>query len=113
MPIGEQLQKIIYENFDEILMYPSSEDENFMTDIHDGIQYKKACEKFEGLKVSSMVVCTDGVQVFNSTHKSLWAIQLYLNFLKPSERYIANNIMVVGLHYAQKNRICKSSFTLC
>lgn len=101
MPLEEQLRKVIDEHFDDILSYPSSTDENFMTNYHDGIQYKKACEKFSGLKILSLVACTDGAQVFNATNKSLWAIQLYLNFLKPSNRYIASNIIVVGLHFAQ------------
>lgn len=102
IPIEQQLRQVIDENFDEIVLYPPTADENFMTDIHDGIQFKKASENFKDLKVLSMVVCTDGAQVFKSTQKSLWAIQLYLNFLKPSKRYIAKNVMVVGLHYAKK-----------
>lgn len=98
MPIEEQLRKVIDENLDEVLSYPHSADGNFISDIHDGIQYKKACEKYNGLKVLSMVVCTDGAVIFKSPQKSLWAIQLYLNFLKPSKRYIAENVLVVGLH---------------
>lgn len=103
LPIEEQLRAVVEENLDEILSYSSAANiDDDIKDIHDGIQYKKACEKFKGMVVLSMVVCTDGAQVFKSTNKSLWAIQLYLNFLKPSKRYLSKNIMVVGLHYAQK-----------
>lgn len=102
IPIEQQLRKIIDEHFYEICSYPSSVDENFITDVHDGIQFKNASEKYKGSKVLSMVVCTDGIQVFNSSYKSLWAIQLYLNFLKPPMRYIAKNIMVVALYSGKK-----------
>lgn len=52
-------------------------------------------------KVISMVACTDGVQLYKSSKKSLWAIQLYLNCLKPERRYIPDNIVVVAFYVGE------------
>lgn len=41
IPLEQQLKQVIYENFEEIHCYPSSQDENLITDIHDCLQYKK------------------------------------------------------------------------
>lgn len=86
IPIEKQLRKLIDEHFDEICSNHTT-NEDFIEDIHDAIQFQKAREKYKGATILSMVACTDGTQVFNSTNKSLWAIQMYLSFLKPSKRY--------------------------
>lgn len=98
IPLLPQLQKIINDNFEEIFSYPASEEENVITDIHNSIQFKKVAAKYNKSKILSMVVCTDGAAVFRSSRKSLWAIQLYLNFLKPIKRYTPDNILVVALY---------------
>lgn len=94
----QQLRKLISENFDEICSYPSFQDESFISDIHNCMQYKRVSDKYNESKILSFVTCTDGVALYNSSRKSLWAIQLYSNFLKPMRRYVPNNIMVVALH---------------
>lgn len=97
IPLEEQLRKVISDHFNEICLYPSSEDGK-ITDVHDFLQYKKVEEKYVKSKVISLVACADGVALYNSSKKSLWAIQLYLNCLKPTWRYVPENILVVALH---------------
>lgn len=98
IPLEQQLKKIICENLEEICSYPSRQDENSISDIHDCIQFKKVSEKYYKSKVISLVACTDGVKLFNSSRKSLWAIHLYLNCLKPVRRYVPDSIIVVALY---------------
>lgn len=101
IPLEQQLKKVIFENFEEIDTYPSRQDETSISDVHDCLQYKKVSKKYSESKVISLVVCADGVKLFNSSRKSLWAIHLYLNCLKPVRRYIPDSIIVVALYVGE------------
>lgn len=59
---------------------------------------QKISKKYVDSKVISLVACTDGVQLYKSSRKSLWAIHLYLNCLKPIRRYVPDNILIVALY---------------
>lgn len=105
IPIKEQLSKIIADNYEKILSYHldrRNSENGCINDIHDSINFKTIQDKYADAIVLSLVVCTDGVQVHNSSNKSLWAIQLYQNFLHPKTRYIPGNILVVALHHGNK-----------
>lgn len=108
IPVKQQLEKVIEENWDEIMAYRSQNGEaNTMTDIHDSIQFKRAKKKYEpNFKVLSLAAGTDGAAVAS---KSLWAIHLYQNFLKPSMRYVPKNILCVAF-FCQSSKPNMHSF---
>lgn len=112
IPLEQQLRKMITENFEEICFENSSQDNNFISDVHDCIQYKKLSQKYAGnqTKIISFVVSTDGVALYKSSKESLWAIQLYLNSLKPTRRYLPNSIIVVAIHVGNKKPNMKNLF---
>lgn len=95
--LKRQLENSINEHWDEIMKNQMSMD-NIMTDVHDAIQFKNVATKFEGFKVLSLAVCTDGAAIFNNNSQSLWAIQLYQNYLDPKIRYVPKNVLVVAFH---------------
>lgn len=102
IPLQQQLRKIVTEKFEEVCLYPSSQDEDVIADIHDCIEYQKVAQKYSGRKFLSLSASTDGVALFNSSRQSLWAIQLYAHFMKPNDRYIPQNMIVVALYVGKE-----------
>lgn len=106
LPITQQLNKSIDEHFEAIMSYRdriTRNDNNVITDIQDSVQFKKSqCEHSNEI-VLSLTANTDGAQMFNSSTKSLWPIQIYQNFLPPHIRYNPENIIVVALHSGKPN----------
>lgn len=43
----------------------------------------------------------DGIQVKKRSTKSLWAIQIYQNYMHPKKRFIDKNILVTGLYHGK------------
>lgn len=111
IPIKQQIEKFVKENFDQINAYRANIDaDDTMTDIHDSSEYKRIRAKFDDVKILSFVVNTDGIAVHNSSCKSLWAIQLYQNYLHPSVRYLQRNILVAALFHGTKKPNMKDFF---
>lgn len=106
LPLKPQLLLSITDHFDDIISYHESErfnnDSNIIYDIHNSIQYKNAKEKFPDAIVLPLVVNTDGAQLFNSTNKSIWPLQVIQNYLKPTIRYVPKNILVAALYEGEK-----------
>lgn len=101
IPLEQQIRKSLDEKFDEVMGYKPEDDGNFMTDVHHSLQFIKAETKYASSKILPFTVGTDGA-VVDGSGKSLWAIQLYQNYLKPNMRYTPANIIVVGLWYGKK-----------
>lgn len=102
IPFAQQMISVVSENVDKIIKYNEKcVNANGMIDIQNGNIFKKAAAKFPESIILSLVLNTDGASKFSSTVKSLWPIQLYQNYLPPSNRYISNNILVIGLYYGQ------------
>lgn len=100
IPFKQQLQSMINEHLENILsVNQKCSNSNVMMDIQSGNIYKNIATKFSNSIILSLVLNTDGANVFKSSTKSLWPIQLYQNYLPASMRYIAENIMVVGLYF--------------
>lgn len=101
LPIEPQIKKSIMDHFSEVISYHSNmmqKNENVIRDIHDSEQYMKVAKLYPDAIVVSLVINTDGAQVFNSSRKSsLWPIQMYQNHLNPSIRYLTDNILVAAL----------------
>lgn len=101
IPLEQQLREVFHENFAEICSYPYRQDDDSIRDVHDCIQHEKASKKYSESKLVSLVACTDGVKLYNSSKKSLWAIQLYVNCLEPVWRYVPESILVVAFHVSE------------
>lgn len=105
IPIEDQLKKSINDNFDGIISYSErfSNNGNTITDVQDCYQFKEAQKKHPHSMILSMTLNTDGAQLFNSSNKSIWPIQIILNCLHPSIRFLLENIIVVALHSEKPN----------
>lgn len=102
IPIEQQLRLSIKKNFDSIMKFKYSDrDENFVSDVRDGSIHKSIDSKFPDSFNLSLLLNTDGAQVFDSTKKSLWPLQLIQNFLHPKTRYLTSNILLVGLIFVK------------
>lgn len=102
IPIEQQLRLSIEKNFDSIIQFKySKRDENFVSDVRDGSIHKNIDLKFPDSFNLSLMVNTDGAQVFDSTKKSLWPLQIIQNFLHPKIRYLTSNILLVGLIFVK------------
>lgn len=103
-PMKQQLIKSVNEHFNQINSYQMCNEENDSTisDVHDSVSHKRVLNKYKNVNILSLTVNTDGASVHKSTTKSLWAIQCYQNYLPPNVRYIAKNILVIGLYYGIK-----------
>lgn len=100
LPFTVQLERIIVRHFEDIVLYKESFNDNseVIADVHDGIEFKRSQHKYKDSFVLPLTVNADGIKVFNSTTKSIWPIQVYLNFLRPQIRYIPKNVLVVALN---------------
>lgn len=110
IPFRQQILRIIDDKFDEIMSYRNGDtdlESSIMSDVHDALQYKKQKSKNSTSKLLSFIINTDGAIVNGSgkSGKSVWAIQLYQNHLKPIMRFTPSNIIVVGLHCGQKPKM--------
>lgn len=108
MSFKTQLEEIVLRHFDEIMQYKESFNNSIsdaITDVQDGIEFKKIQIKYKDFFVLPLTVNTDGIKVFNSTSKSLWPIQVCLNFLSPKIRYIPENVLLVALHEGKPENI--------
>lgn len=100
LPFTSQLKQSIIEHFENIISYGKCFGDNnlLITDVQSANQFQIAKKKYSKSFLLSLTVNTDGVQIYNSTKKSVWPIQVHQNYLPPSIRYHPKNIIVVGLH---------------
>lgn len=105
LPFTAQLKKYITEHFEKIISYNKCFDGNsdFVRDVQSGYQFQNCKKKYSKSFVLSLTVNTDGVQIFNSTKKSVWPIQVHQNYLPPTIRYHPKNVIVVALHDGKPN----------
>lgn len=72
IPIIQQLMLSIDRNFDEIMHYASSVVLNEgITDLHNAEIFKNAQKKYPNSILLPLILNTDGVKVFKSSHKPL------------------------------------------
>lgn len=103
IPIKSQIIHMFKKYCSEILSYlqnvtqPSN---GTIKDIYDGLIYKDVSEKLPAdAIILSLVLNTDGIQMFDSNKCSVWPLQIVLNFLPPNLRYLMENILVAGLYF--------------
>lgn len=95
-PLKPQLLETITENLDDFIKQCDNNNTN-LTDIQDGKLFKNLpnVERHE----ISLTLNTDGVQVFNSKSKSLWPVQLMINNLSKTKRFLTKNVIVTALYF--------------
>lgn len=112
IPIEQQLKQTIEMHLNEIISYYSKvkNEPNGISDLHNTENFKRIQKKYGDLIVLPLIVNTDGVQVFKSTTKSLWLIQIGQGFLPPKMRYMPENILLAAAHFDYKKPDMKSFF---
>lgn len=103
--IENQLRGIIRKYWTEIFAYinkNSRRNSTCIRDIIDGNVIKELNGKESKTYNLTLLMNTDGANVFESNTQSLWPIQFYLNFLPPSHRFIVSNIIVGALYFGEK-----------
>ena len=64
------------------------ESDDLIRDIYDGSEYQKHSGFLSSKFNVSLLLNTDGVQVFSSSKKEVWPIWLVINELPPTLRYV-------------------------
>lgn len=101
--LEQQLRHSIFEHFDEIMLFMNRDkSEGIISDTDNGILFHKLKQKHKHSTVLSLMLNIDGAAIYNTTKKSLWLIQVYQNFLPPSIRFKAENVLLLGLYYGSK-----------
>lgn len=99
IPLQQQLKQIVARNFKEIMEY---QDNN---EIYD-TKKSEILHEIQRLNpesiLLSLTINSDGVEIENSSSKSVWPILGVCNFLPPNIRYNKENILLLALHRAKK-----------
>lgn len=98
LPLQCQLKEIIQQNTEIWMENGLGNTTSSLQDIKDGEIYKTFANNGTNPKIS-LVMNTDGVQVFKSNNKSLWPVQVIINELPVEKRFLIKNILVLGLFY--------------
>lgn len=103
IPLEPQIRRLLDKYFKDIVTYLNREHSNeFMSDVDDGLLFRKLSEKQPNVQYLTFTLNTDGANIFKSSKDSLWPIQLYANFLPPSIRYLSENIIISTIYYGRK-----------
>lgn len=107
LPVRSQIINTMNMYFNDIISYRDKMKlAGPMKDVHQGQIFKRIEKKMGSESMTlSLVINTDGAQLFNSSKFSVWPIQFYQNYLPPTERYLPKNIIVAGLYYGLSHRI--------
>lgn len=97
LPVESQVKNILKKNV--ISVRAEEQSSRSMSDIHDGILYKKLLETNNN-RLITLTLNTDGVNIFKSSNKSsFWPLQMVINELDPSIRFKTENILVTGFWF--------------
>lgn len=103
--IENQLKGIIKKYWPQIFAYMNESalrNCDSLKDIADGDVLKTLNERNKKTYNLSLLMNTDGANVFESNQISLWPVQFYFNFLPPSLRFQLSNIVVGALFVGEK-----------
>lgn len=100
LPLQVQLKEIIKQNSEILLESGLKNSTSSLLDITDGEIYRTLLNNKGNTNPKiTLVMNTDGVQVFKSNTKSLWPVQIIINELPVEKRFLIKNILVLGLFY--------------
>jgi hypothetical protein len=100
--INQQIQKIFSEIEINELKTLTSSTANILTDITDGLLYKKILETGDGASFMkkgafSFLLNTDGISICKKSKLTIWPWYLTCNELPISKRFAFNNLILAGL----------------
>lgn len=100
-PFELKVRKIINNHFDAVIDYMNRKhSKDVLSDIDDGLLYEQISRKNPpNLITLALTLNADGANIFRSSKSSLWPLQIVLNCLPPSLRYLPDNIVVSTLYY--------------
>lgn len=104
MPLRKQISQSIEKNWKHIKKIDiSNNDDSCISDAHHGRVLRDIMKTYENDDINILSLClnTDGVNIFESGHVSLWPIQFSQNYLPPKIRFLPDNILVGGLMYTE------------
>lgn len=100
IPLEQQLRQMLNEHFQTIINFICrNKQKGLISDTDDGNLFKDIQDKNSFLHILSLTLNIDGGNIYNSSKKSLWPIQLYQNYLPPEIRFRPENILIVGLYF--------------
>jgi hypothetical protein len=95
--VKDQLQNLI-EKYKDLLMVPTNVPDFPIKDVWNGKLHQKLLKKYpKGFL--SLTLNTDGMQIFKSSHTSLWPIIICFNNLPLRYRFKQDNLIICGFHY--------------
>lgn len=65
-----------------------------ISDIYDGVEYKKHSAFLRQPTNVSLLINTDGVRIFKSSKYELWPVWMIINELPPSLRYETQLVVI-------------------
>ena len=83
--------KSIWVSLKERFLRPNSGN---ISDVYDGVQYKKWEHFLNEQAHVSLLLNTDGVAIFRSSKFSIWPVWIVINELPKSQRYTKNSICI-------------------
>lgn len=106
IPLKDQLVNCLTKNTNEIFEFLSdikSGDHVGVSDVYDGENFQNINNMLPSENIIlSLTLNSDGIQMFKNGASSVWPLQIALNFLPPSKRYLTKNILVVGAYFGKK-----------
>lgn len=102
-PLEPQIRRMLNEYFNEVFEHLNRDTvDSVLTDVDDGLLYKKIKEKYPHVINLGFTANADGANIHKSSSSSLWPLQLYANFLPPTIRFLPKNIILSTMYYGKK-----------
>lgn len=102
IPIKQQIYELLNRNLEVIVSYMHREKNDVISDIDDGMVFKRLSEENPDTKILSFTINSDGAPVYNSNNVSMWPVQLIANFMPPHIRYKQSNILLSSLYISKE-----------
>lgn len=100
--LGQQIKHLLLKYPDQIMKHINRKQNEDISDIDDGLLYKKLTDDNPDSIIFSFTINSDGAPIYNSNKTSMWPVQLYANFLPPELRFKRENILIHMLYASEK-----------
>lgn len=101
IPLKQQIVSFLHENWEAIEKDRQKEQiEVALSDVSDGMTIRTINAKYPDSVNLCLMICLDGAKVYQN-NKSIWPMQIILNFLPRNIRYTTSRILTTGLYYGR------------
>lgn len=100
--IEQQIKYLVHKHIAAIIDYKNREKDGFISDVDDGLLYKRLSKENPDDILLTFTLNSDGAPVYNSNKVSMWPLQLYANFLPPNIRFKQENILIHLLYVSKE-----------